>query len=93
MAPIKCPRCGGPLADSAATCAACARSITLDLTARVPRRRSNDTRRPVVRDVVLLCGGVAGIVAASISDDWALAGGLIAGALVLALLLQLSGRR
>jgi hypothetical protein len=89
----RCPRCGGLLADSAASCAACARPITLDLTARVPKKPQLETRRPVLRDAVLLLGGAAGLVAASISDDWKLAGGIIAGALVLALVLQLASRR
>lgn len=84
MSPARCPRCGGVVADSASACAGCARPVTLDLTARVPKKAKRVSRRPFWRDGVLLVGGAGGIAAASISDRWWLAGGAVATAAVIA---------
>lgn len=84
MSPARCPRCGGPIADSASACAGCARPVTLDLTARVPKKAKRISRRPFFRDGVLMLGGAGGIAAASISDHWWLAGGVVAAAAVVA---------
>ena len=84
MSPARCPRCGGVVADSASACAGCARPVTLDLTARVPKKPKRVSRRPLWRDGVLLLGGAGGIAAASISDRWWLAGGAVAVAAVVA---------
>ncbi len=84
MAPARCPRCGGALADTASACAGCARPVTLDLTARVPKKTERASRRPLWRDGVLLVGGAGGIAAASVSDHWWLAGGVVAAAAVIA---------
>ena len=84
MAPARCPRCGGSIADSASTCAGCARPVTLDLTARVPRKAKRVSRGLLWRDGVLLLGGAGGIAAASTSDNWWLAGGVAAAAAVVA---------
>ncbi len=92
MAPARCPRCGGSIADSASACAGCARPVTLDLTARVPRRQKAASRRPLVRDAVLLLGGAGGIAAASVSDHWWLAGGVVAAAALTAAIVHLGGR-
>ena len=85
MSPARCPRCGGSIADSASACAGCARPVTLDLTARVPKKAKRVSRRPFFRDGVLMLGGAGGIAAASISDHWWLAGGVVAVAAVVAL--------
>lgn len=84
MAPARCPRCGGPIADTASACAGCARPVTLDLTARVPKPAKRNSRRPLLRDGVLMLGGAGGIAAASISEQWWLAGGIVGAAVVLA---------
>lgn len=84
MSPARCPRCGGVVADSASACAGCARPVTLDLTARVPKKEKRPSRRPFWRDGVLLLGGAGGIAAASISDHWWLAGGAVAAAAITA---------
>jgi len=84
MSPARCPRCGGVVADSASACAGCARPVTLDLTARVPKKDKRPSRRPLLRDAVLLLGGAGGITAASISDNWWLAGGAVGAAAVIA---------
>ncbi|MGZ3405103.1 MAG: hypothetical protein ACXVAN_01580 [Polyangia bacterium] len=93
MAPVRCPRCGGPIADRASACAGCARPVTLDLTARVPRKAKRQSRRLLWRDGVLLIGGAAGIAAASTSDRWWLAGGLVAIAAVAAAVIHYAGGR
>ena len=92
MPSARCPRCGGPIADSASSCAGCARPVTLDLTARVPKKEKRASRRPLVRDGVLLVGGVGGIAAASVSDHWWLAGGIVATAALVAALIHYVGR-
>ena len=84
MAPVHCPRCGSPIADSASACAGCARPVTLDLTARVPKKVKHDSRRPLLRDGVLMLGGAGGIAAASISEQWWLAGGIVGAAVLIA---------
>jgi hypothetical protein len=89
MSPKRCPRCGAQIEDSAQRCASCERPVTLDLTARVPKREpANQARRAMLRDSVLLVGGIAGIVAASVSDDWWIAGSAIGAALVVRLFAQ-----
>ena len=93
MAPARCPRCGGPIADSASACAGCARPVTLDLTARVPKKAKRSSRRLFFRDGVLLVGGAGGIAAASTSDNWWLAGGVVAAAAVAAALIHRYGSR
>jgi hypothetical protein len=93
MAPARCPRCGGPIADSASSCAGCARPVTLDLTARVPKKAKHASRRLMWRDGVLLLGGAGGIAAASTSDSWWLAGGLVATAAVAAAVIHYAGTR
>ena len=92
MAPARCPRCGGVLADSASACAGCARPVTLDLTARVPRKAKQPSRRPLWRDGVLMLGGAGGIAAASASDHWWLAGGIVAVAVVAAIIIHYSAK-
>ncbi len=92
MGLARCPRCGGPIADSASACAGCARPVTLALTARVPKKETRPSRRPLVRDGVLLVGGAGGIAAASISDHWWLAGGVVAAAALLAAIVHYAGR-
>jgi hypothetical protein len=92
MAPARCPRCGGPIADSASACAGCARPVTLDLTARVPRKAKQVSRRPLVRDAVLMLGGAGGIAAASISEQWWLAGGIVALAVLIAAAIHYGSR-
>ena len=92
MPPSRCPRCGSPIADSASACAGCARPVTLDLTARVPRKEQRPSRRPLLRDGVLLVGGAGGIAAASVSDHWWLAGGIVAAAALSAVVIHYSGR-
>ena len=92
MAPARCQRCGGPLADSASVCAGCARPVTLDLTARVPRKAKHVSRRPLLRDGVLMLGGAGGIAAASISEHWWLAGGIVGAAVVLAAAIHYSAK-
>jgi len=92
MSPARCPRCGGPIADSASACAGCARPVTLDLTARVPKKERRPSRRPLLRDGVLLVGGAGGIAAASISDHWWLAGGVVAAAAISAAIIHYAGR-
>ena len=85
MAPARCQRCGGPLADSASVCAGCARPVTLDLTARVPKKKAKGAgSRLIWRDGVLMLGGAGGIATASISDNWWLAGGLVGVAALVA---------
>jgi hypothetical protein len=84
----RCPRCGGAISDSASACAGCARPVTLDLTARVPRKTRPQSRRPILRDTILLLGGIGGIVAASTSDNWWIAGGIFVAALLAALVAQ-----
>lgn len=90
MAPVICPRCGGALAAAAAHCSGCDRPITLDLTARVPKEGGPKIAfsRSLIRDGVLLFGGVAGMVAASLSDDWKLASGLLLSTSLVALALH-----
>ena len=92
MPPARCPRCGGPIADTASACAGCARPVTLDLTARVPKKEQRASRRPLFRDSVLLIGGAGGLAAASTSDNWWLAGGVVAAAAVVAAVIHYSGR-
>jgi fatty acid desaturase len=88
MSPARCPRCGGVVADFASACAACARPVTLDLTARVPKKEKRVSRRPLLRDGVLLAGGAGGIAAASFSDHWWLAGGAVAVAAIAAVVIH-----
>ncbi|HWE28257.1 MAG TPA: hypothetical protein VHB97_09660 [Polyangia bacterium] len=88
MAQARCPRCGGAIADSASACAGCARPVTLDLTARVPKKQARVSRRPLWRDGVLLLGGAGGIAAASVSDRWWLAGGVVAAAVLAAVVIH-----
>jgi hypothetical protein len=92
MPPARCPRCGGPIADSASSCAGCARPVTLDLTARVPRKGKRANRGLLWRDGVLLLGGAGGIAAASTSDRWWLAGGVVVAAAVAAVIIHYSTR-
>jgi fatty acid desaturase len=92
MPSSRCPRCGSPIADSASACAGCARPVTLDLTARVPRKEQRPSRRPLLRDGVLLVGGAGGIAAASVSDHWWLAGGIVATAALAAGVIHYCGR-
>ncbi|HEX8951634.1 MAG TPA: hypothetical protein VF997_22780 [Polyangia bacterium] len=92
MSPARCPRCGGAVADSASACAGCARPVTLDLTARVPKKDKSPSRRPLLRDGVLLVGGAGGIAAASISDHWWLAGGVVALAAISAVIIHYGSR-
>ena len=92
MPSARCPRCGGPIADSASSCAGCARPVTLDLTARVPKKEKRASRGPLLRDGVLLVGGAGGIAAASISDHSWLAGGIVAAAVILAIVIHYSRR-
>ena len=94
MAPARCPRCGGPLAASASECAACARPVTLDLTARVPKKKARRPgRRLFWRDAVLMLGGAGGIAAASVSDNWWLAGGVVGAAAVVAVVIHYVGSK
>lgn len=92
MPSARCPRCGGPIADSASACAGCARPVTLDLTARVPKKEKRPSARPLLRDGVLLVGGAAGIGAAAVSDHAWIAGGIVAAALVAAVVIHYTGR-
>ena len=92
MAPAPCPRCGGKIADSASACASCARPVTLDLTARVPKKPERTSRRALWRDGVLLIGGAGGIAAASTSEHWWVAGGLVAAAAVAAAIIHYGTR-
>jgi hypothetical protein len=92
MAPARCPRCGSAIADYASACAGCARPVTLDLTARVPKKAKRVSRRPLFRDGVLMLGGAGGIAAASISDSWWLAGAVVLGAVVVATAIHYSGK-
>ncbi|HXU69717.1 MAG TPA: hypothetical protein VN947_10335 [Polyangia bacterium] len=85
MAPARCPRCGSPLADTASSCAGCARPVTLDLTARVPKKAKRPGRKLFLRDAVLMLGGAGGIAAASVSDNYWVAGGVVAAAAVIAI--------
>jgi hypothetical protein len=88
MPAARCPRCGGALADSASVCAGCARPVTLDLTARVPKKSKPSGRRLFWRDAVLLAGGAGGIAAASVSDNYWVAGGVVASAAVIAVIIH-----
>ncbi len=92
MAPARCPRCGGPIADSASACASCARPVTLDLTARVPKKAKRVSRSLLWRDGVLLLGGAGGIATASTSDSWWLAGGVVIAAVVAATVIHYGTR-
>jgi hypothetical protein len=92
MAPLRCPRCGSPLADSASSCAGCARPVTLDLTARVPKKPKRSGRKLFLRDAVLMLGGAGGIAAASVSDNWWLAGGVVAASAVVAVAIHYAAR-
>jgi len=92
MAPARCPRCGGVLADSASVCAGCARPVTLDLTARVPKKAKPAGRRLFLRDGVLMAGGAGGIAAASISDNYWIAGGVVGAAALLAIIIHYATR-
>ncbi len=92
MAPVRCPRCGSPLADSASSCAGCARPVTLDLTARVPKKAKRASRTLFFRDAVLMLGGAGGIAAASVSDNWWLAGGVVGAAAVVAVAIHYVAR-
>ncbi len=81
MSPARCPRCGSVLADSASACSGCARPVTLDLTARVPKKEKKRPGRHLFwRDAVLLAGGAGGIAAASTTDNWWVAGGVVVAA-------------
>ena len=80
------------MADSASACAGCARPVTLDLTARVPKKEKRVSRRQLWRDGVLLVGGAGGIAAASISDRWWLAGGAVAAAAVIAAVIHYASK-
>lgn len=84
MAPARCPRCGSPLGDTASSCAGCARPVTLDLTARVPKKSKKPGRKLFWRDAVLMLGGAGGIAAASVSDNYLIAGGVVAAAAIVA---------
>jgi predicted nucleic acid-binding Zn ribbon protein len=84
----KCPRCGAQIPESADTCARCDRPVTLDLTARVRKKRATRKWPAVVRDFVLLVGGVGGIIAASVSDNWWIAGVTVGAALVVRIIAQ-----
>lgn len=92
MPAARCPRCGGPIADTASTCAGCARPVTLDLTARVPKKEKRPSARPLWRDGVLLVGGAAGIAAASLSDHAWIAGGIVGAAALTAAVIHYGGR-
>jgi len=76
------------MADSASACAGCARPVTLDLTTRVPRRTKPASRRPLWRDGVLMLGGAGGIAAASLSDHWWIAAGVVGVAVVAAMVIH-----
>ena len=91
MAPTRCPRCADPVADTASACAGCARPITLDLTARVPKKPQRPSRRPW-RDGILLFGGAGGIAAASTSDHWWVAGGIMTAAAMMATIIHFGTR-
>ncbi len=84
----RCLRCGAALADTASVCAGCARPVTLDLTARVPKKQKAPSRRLFWRDAVLLAGGAGGIACASTSESWWLAGSVVVGAAALAAVLH-----
>jgi fatty acid desaturase len=88
MAPVRCPRCGAAVPDNASACAGCARPVTLDLTARVPKKQKRPSRKLLWRDGVLLAGGAGGIAAASTSESWWLAGGIVVGAAAIAAVLH-----
>ena len=88
MATTRCPRCGGMLADAATSCAACERPVTLDVTARVPKRRQSVSRRPVISDAILASGGIAGIIAASTSANGWIAGSVVLACVVAALMVR-----
>jgi hypothetical protein len=92
MAAARCPRCGGALDDAAPACAGCARPVTLDLTARVPKKAKRPSRRSFFRDCVLLLGGAGGIVCASTSDHCWLAGAIAAVAVVAAAVIHYASR-
>lgn len=92
MPSARCPRCGGPIADSASACAGCARPVTLDLTARVPKKEKRASVKPLLRDGVLLVGGAGGIAAASLSDHWWVAGGVVATAAIAAAIIHYGAR-
>ncbi|HEY2747368.1 MAG TPA: hypothetical protein VGL86_22250 [Polyangia bacterium] len=93
MALARCPRCGSTLADSASSCAGCARPVTLDLTARVPKKPKPAVGRKLFfRDAVLMLGGAGGIAAASVSDNWWLAGGVVAAAAVIAVAIHYAAK-
>jgi hypothetical protein len=84
----RCPRCGGALADKATSCVDCARPVTLDMTARVPKKLPRRERRPLIRDAILLVGGIGGIVAAGTAENWLIAASIVLAALLAALIIQ-----
>src|SRR5262249_9800761 len=88
MAQTRCPRCGASIADTASACVACARPVTLDVTARVPKRPKRASRKLFWRDAVLLAGGAGGIACASTSESWWLAGGIVVGSAAIAAVLH-----
>jgi len=62
MPAARCPRCGGALADSASVCAGCARPVTLDLTARVPKKSKPSGRRLFWRGGVVASAAVIAVI-------------------------------
>jgi hypothetical protein len=84
----RCPRCGAAVADAATSCVDCARPVTLDMTARVPKKIPRRDRRPLIRDAILLIGGIGGIVAAGTAENWLIAASIVLAALLAALIIQ-----